>query len=373
MTEELLTYANHSLNNAPCVAARCFAGFHAAARGELRMRLAPLSGIAEDRVVPIEQVAPLLDGWQEDTDQEPLGLAAALATPRNSFPTLEQVCRTAPTTLDMLESVAAATRLYHDGAAYTVCEEADGYTLRIGFAGEVPAIVYDFALGTAVRAVRAWAGLSRREHRVSLAAPRPVHAAEYERFFAPADLQFDAAHYALWVGREAAHRALPSGQPEVHRALRALLARALLAPLGGATNAAEQSAGERVRAVLKHDIRLRLEVTFDDVASRLAMAPRTLRRALQGEGISFGQLYAEERARAACVLLRSTRLPLSEVAARVGFTDVAPFVRAFKRWMQITPGAYRSSFANERGHNRPSQVVPRGADGESGKRSGTAG
>jgi AraC-like DNA-binding protein len=373
MTDELLTYPIHSLRNAPCVSVRCFEGFHAAAagagRGELRARLAPLSGLPDDRVVPIEQVAPLFDGWEDETDREPLGLAAALATPRHGFDSLEQVCRTAPTVAAMMDAFAAASRLYHDGVAYTVAEELDGYALRIGFTIEVPAVVFDCALGMAVRAIRAWGGLSRREHRVTLAAPRPVHAAEYERFYAPAEVQFDAHHYALWVSRDAALRTLSSGQADVYGAMRSLVGRALLAPLGGAGEATERSAGERVRAVLKHDIRLRLEVTFDDVAARLAMAPRTLRRALQSEGVSFGQLYAEERARAACVLLRSTRLPLSEVAARVGFTDVAPFVRAFKRWMQITPGAYRSAQADR--VPRPSQIVIRDADDEA--RSGTEG
>jgi AraC-like DNA-binding protein len=362
MSEDLLTHPMHSLDNAQCVSASCFEGFHAAAFGETKERLAALCGLPAGQVVPSEKVLPLLEGAEETATAEPFGLSAALATPRNNFAALEQLCRTAATTEDMMRMLARAARLYHDGADYEVVEEDDGLVLRIGFSGELPPLVYDFALGVAVRAIRAWAGLSRREHRVALSTPRPVRAADYERFFAPAEVRFDAGHHALWVARDAASRPVPSAAPAVHAALVELLDRALLVSLGGPVRATERSAAERVRAVLKHDIRLRMDVTFDDVASRLSMAPRTLRRALQSEGLSFGQLYAEERSRAACMLLRSTRLPLAEVAARVGFTDVAPFVRAFKRWMQITPGAYRSAHAasTERSSLRHSQVVPRG-------------
>lgn len=47
----------------------------------------------------------------------------------------------------------------------------------------------------------------------------------------------------------------------------------------------------------------------------------------------------------AAQLLRTERLTLSEVAARVGYESEAAFNRAFKRWTDRTPGAFRRASA----------------------------
>ena len=47
-------------------------------------------------------------------------------------------------------------------------------------------------------------------------------------------------------------------------------------------------------------------------------------------------------------------LPLLEVAARVGFSEVSTFHRGFKSWTVLTPGAYLH------GHNEPVEHVAAG-------------
>jgi AraC-like DNA-binding protein len=43
------------------------------------------------------------------------------------------------------------------------------------------------------------------------------------------------------------------------------------------------------------------------------------------------------------MLLRSSDLSIETVAERVGYSDVANFTRAFRRWTGSTPAAYRRS------------------------------
>jgi AraC family L-rhamnose operon regulatory protein RhaS len=50
------------------------------------------------------------------------------------------------------------------------------------------------------------------------------------------------------------------------------------------------------------------------------------------------------RIRFACVLLRDTTLPIKEVVARTGFSDVINFNRTFKKRTARTPVAYRREF-----------------------------
>jgi AraC family transcriptional regulator len=53
----------------------------------------------------------------------------------------------------------------------------------------------------------------------------------------------------------------------------------------------------------------------------------------------------EQRIDAAKGLLRTSRLPVADIALRCGFTDQACFIRAFRRTTQTTPGDWRRTHA----------------------------
>jgi AraC-like DNA-binding protein len=42
-------------------------------------------------------------------------------------------------------------------------------------------------------------------------------------------------------------------------------------------------------------------------------------------------------------LLNTTKLPVAQVAARLGYADASSFSRAFHKWTATTPGAFRES------------------------------
>ncbi len=81
--------------------------------------------------------------------------------------------------------------------------------------------------------------------------------------------------------------------------------------------------------------------TLDEVAAQLATSPRTLKRKLALEGHAFSSLVDEERRERALLLLRAPELSLDDVAERLGYSDLANFSRAFRRWTGRTPGAFR--------------------------------
>ena len=76
------------------------------------------------------------------------------------------------------------------------------------------------------------------------------------------------------------------------------------------------------------------------MARRLGMSRRTLQRSLAQEGVTLSALIAQNRRDEACRLLTTMRGPLKEVARRVGYTDVAAFCRAFRRWTGQSPGQF---------------------------------
>ncbi len=81
--------------------------------------------------------------------------------------------------------------------------------------------------------------------------------------------------------------------------------------------------------------------SLDAVAAELHMAPRSLRRRLDEEGTSYRALVDEVRQTLAEELLLSAHMKLSEIAGRLGYTEPAAFISAFKRWKGMSPTAYR--------------------------------
>ncbi|OMC32540.1 AraC family transcriptional regulator [Mycobacterium sp. GA-1841] len=75
-----------------------------------------------------------------------------------------------------------------------------------------------------------------------------------------------------------------------------------------------------------------LDLTLDDVALHLHYAPRTLRRHLEHEGITFRALIDEVRRSVADNLLRDRTIPRYEIAHRLGYQDWSSVVRARRRW-----------------------------------------
>ena len=61
----------------------------------------------------------------------------------------------------------------------------------------------------------------------------------------------------------------------------------------------------------------------------------------EATGQTFSGLLAAARVRLACSLLRHSALPVTDVALRSGFGDVAHFHRVFRKTVGTTPGRYR--------------------------------
>ncbi|MDN6875707.1 AraC family transcriptional regulator [Pseudomonas citronellolis] len=73
------------------------------------------------------------------------------------------------------------------------------------------------------------------------------------------------------------------------------------------------------------------------------MTPRTLHRHLLAEGTSFKLILEDVRRTLAIEHLKAGHLSIEEIAYTLGYTDLANFRRAFKRWEGMPPSAYRAS------------------------------
>jgi AraC-like DNA-binding protein len=78
-----------------------------------------------------------------------------------------------------------------------------------------------------------------------------------------------------------------------------------------------------------------------EVTALLFLHRRTLNRRLHDQGTNFQQVLDEIRFEAACQLLDNTQLPLTDIAASLGYSESSAFTRAFRRWCGVVPSRRR--------------------------------
>jgi AraC-like DNA-binding protein len=168
---------------------------------------------------------------------------------------------------------------------------------------------------------------------MELAFPEPAYMARFGHL--GGRVRFDQPAHQLVFARVVLELPLMNADPVAMQLARAQCEREL--------SLLDAAAGERVLAaverVLGEDERgFR---SLDEVARVLHLSPRTLKRRLAEEGATFSAVVEAQRRERALLLLRSADLSLDDVAERLGYSDVANFTRAFRRWTGKTPGAFR--------------------------------
>lgn len=87
-------------------------------------------------------------------------------------------------------------------------------------------------------------------------------------------------------------------------------------------------------------IRAQPAASKEDIAEKIHMSGRHLNRKLAEQGVSFKLLQDQVRDALAAQWLDAGE-HVMDVAARLGFSDERGFVKAFKRWRNMTPAQFR--------------------------------
>ncbi len=291
------------------------------------------------RTVPLRQGdwGALLEALSVQLAQPALGLLLGEALVPDAYDLAELTARACPTVGEALERLARFASLTHERLTLTLRTDAQGATLAHSILGRPRGVgrhASEFALAWVLRQLRQASAQSLAPSAVRFIHARPRDLGPVHAFFRTRELDFGCAEDALLFAPGALALPLTSHDPRLlitaeQLADAALKERAPAFDLLGAVNA-------KLREELP-----RGTPALADIAQRLHMAPRTLQRRLEEEGVQFSELLdlmREERARA---LLKDPAVSLTEIAFSLGFHDLATFSRAFKRWTGVPPGTYR--------------------------------
>ena len=80
---------------------------------------------------------------------------------------------------------------------------------------------------------------------------------------------------------------------------------------------------------------------FAALAGDMRMSPSTLRHRLHDEGQSYAGIKDDIRRDLARGMLMNTRQTVSEIATHLGYSEPSAFYRAFKKWVGVSPEAFR--------------------------------
>ena len=78
-----------------------------------------------------------------------------------------------------------------------------------------------------------------------------------------------------------------------------------------------------------------------EIAKDLRMSPRTLKRKLAELDTTFSVIRDDLRRQRALLMLDNRALSIGEIAAKLGYSELPNFTRAFRKWTGQTPIAYR--------------------------------
>ena len=156
---------------------------------------------------------------------------------------------------------------------------------------------------------------------------------------APTTGSFDPLTLQLILGAEAFLSADPLYRETMSRALAAQLVQSIHPERPGIVEIEDR----RLKKVITHiDDHLGTNLSLSDLAGIAAMSPYHFARAFKvATGASPLQYVINARISRAKVLLRTTRMPISQIAFRTGYADPSRFNQHFRSRVGVTPGRFR--------------------------------
>lgn len=89
-------------------------------------------------------------------------------------------------------------------------------------------------------------------------------------------------------------------------------------------------------------------LTRSDVAASLKVTVRTLNRHLSNQGVTFRDVVQRARFAQACALLEEGNMTISQIASRLGFSEVSNFSRWFRQYTGVSPTRYANRYEPDR-------------------------
>jgi AraC-like DNA-binding protein len=304
----------------------------------LRLGLSEADVDADEISATESMVEAALEGGADALSEPHLSLRLPADLPWRRYGPAELAARSAPDLREGLGRLSQYASLVHP-AIVCALEERDGEARWLQRTPSHPRgaglHAHQYALAYVLTVARRDTGQGIVPVRAWFAHARPPDLAPVHRFFATRDLTFGHEDSGFAIPLPLLELPMKTGDARL-LATADDLARAALRAQPRATEL-EARVAQKVEALLSAG------ATIGAVAEAMHMSARTLQRRLESEGASFSEIVDGVRDRLARRWLGDPGRSLAEIGFALGFSDLAAFSRAFKRWTGKPPGAWRRS------------------------------
>jgi AraC-like DNA-binding protein len=293
---------------------------------------------APDALVALRQVEVLLAAAERASGRLDLGFELGRRLDPTAHDVLGFALLTSPTFGHLLRLAVAYQRLLQPFFTLTMQRSAGRadlvYVPAVALSPRSLRVLEEAIVVSNHAGFRSTLGERIPDYDVWMSIERPPHAGRYDEL-RPARVRFGEGSTGLRLSFPAAalDRPLAMSNPRAMRAAeercRALLRRTRV----------RRRWTEWCRTMLRESEDSR--PTLDQLAGFMNISPRTLARHLEGEGTGFRDLSLQVRTERARRMLADGELSVTQVAYRLGYTDVASFVRSFRAQTGSTPGSLR--------------------------------
>lgn len=304
----------------------------------LRRHRVPTALSDEDALLPAHKLVRLLEDAAHALNCPDFGLQLAQTQDISILGPVAVAIQNSPTIGEALQIASRYLFVHNQGLSFNPVfgrhAQADLAELRyeVLTAGLPPARQsFDLMIGGGHRFMSLLGGDRYRLMAAHLPHSPIAPASVYQRFFGVKVL-FDQPTASLVVSRDMFDAPLP----QANATLRGLATSYLETNF----NAKRKSVLPRVRLAIRGALGTP-QVGLEKIADGLAMHPRTLQRHLADEGATFEAIRDAVTQEAALRYLGTSRLPLSEVSARLGLSEQSALTRSCKRWFGESPSAVR--------------------------------
>ncbi len=286
-----------------------------------------------DSHVPCQAVVDALEYCATLFDDPLFGLRLAMMQEPDVFGCVTALCRAAPDVRTALESLIAYIPVVHSPEAVVTLSEGPetamlGWQVNTDFGANDQAQYQALALN--LKLLRAIGGVP--DHALIGIDARRRDVPEIERLIG-CPVRIKAECNGIVFPARTLGQPVASANRLLYRLLGGYLAR--LKIVNRETIVAR--AGSYVRGALPAG-----SCSVERCAEKLGLSVRTLQARLAAHGSSFSELVETQRETLARIYLKQTRMPLDEVAERLGYGEQTSFGRAFKRWTGSTPQKFRA-------------------------------